>query len=226
CNPIKISSSPSPETAVTDVTAPVISQMYLDDESFVDGNTVGNAPTLYAEILADPSGFNVAKGTIGSSATLTLDNKTSYPGVRGTLAVRADGSASIQFPLSDLQDGRHYLTLGIGDNMGNRSSRTLNFVVVNNEVQSALTIDRKHARTEVTFDIDHNFESQPTGRLIIEDAQGQVIHTVEAVNYPYTWNLKTASGTDVPSGTYRCYTLLNNDKRYSATPRIPLTIVR
>lgn len=226
CTPIKVSSTPSPETSVTDNTAPVINQMYLDDETFADGNTVGNAPTLYAEILADPSGFNVAGGTIGSSVTLTLDNKTSYPGIRGTLTVKADGTASIQFPLSDLQDGRHYLTLGIGDNMGNRSSRTINFVVVNNEIQSTLTVDRKHARTEVTFDIEHNFDSQPTGRLIIEDAQGQVVHSVESATFPYTWNLKDAANTDVPSGSYRCYTLLNNDKRYSATERINLTIVR
>ncbi len=226
CSPITISSTPSPETSVTDNSAPVISKMYLDDDTFADGNTVGSAPTLYAEILADPSGFNVADGTIGSSVTLTLDNKSSYPSVRGTLAVKADGSASIQFPMSDLQDGRHYLTLGIGDNMGNRSSRTINFVVVNDEIRSSLTLDRKHARTEVTFDIDHNFDGQPTGRLIIEDAQGAVVQTVESVTYPYTWNLKDASNADVPSGTYRCYTLLNNGKRYSATERINLTIVR
>ncbi len=226
CGTITISSTPSADTPVTDTTAPTIDQMYLDTEAFADGDKVGSSPVLYATFLPDPSGFNVSKSSIGSSVTLLLDNRTSFPGIRSTLAVQADGSASIEYPMSQLEDGRHSLTLSIGDNMGNRSSRTINFTVVNNEIQSTLTIDRKYARTEVTFDIDHTFDAQPTGRLIIEDANGQIVHSVEATQFPYTWNLKDAANRDIPTGNYRCYTLLNNGKRYSATDRIPLTVVR
>lgn len=227
CSTSTISPEPSATTAVTDTAPPVISDLYIDTPEFVDGDEVRPNITIYADIEADPSGFNMATGTIGSSVTLVVDGNTSYPGVRSTLAVSHDGSATIQFPINGLQDGRHYLTLSVADNIGNRASRTVHFSVVNRDAKVSLTTDREYVRDQVTFDIVHSFTETPSGRLIIEDANGDQVVNIDNCTFPYTLDIvNSVQGKILKDGHYNCYTILTDNKYHGSSSKIPLVIIR
>ncbi len=212
--------------AIVDNTPPVISEMYLDRETFVDGDEVNSTTTLYATIQKDDSGLDNSNDILGGGATLKLDGTKSFPYARTKAIPMADGSAKFEFQLTDLSDGRHTLTLSIGDNLSNRSSRTINFVVVNRNVTSALTCDKEAVRNEATFELQHTFAETPSGRLVIEDANGNTIFTKENCSFPYTWNLNDNNGNKVADGQYRASAILKAGLQYSNTPKLDIVVIK
>lgn len=215
-----------PATAITDTEAPVISEFYLNDISFADGDEADAAVTLFATILADRTGINNSNGTIGGATTLNLDGQKSYPSVRNALMAQPDGSFKLEMPIKDLSDGRHTLTLSVSDNAGNRSERTLAFTVVTRTVKASLSVDNKATRTEATFDLTHDFTETPTGRLVIEDAAGNTVFSRDNCTFPFTWNLKTTDGTDTADGLYRAYAILNAGNQYSNTAKCEVVVIK
>jgi flagellar hook assembly protein FlgD len=81
-------------------------------------------------------------------------------------------------------------------------------------------------RTETTINLVHNFNSQPTGRLIIIDQNGNQVLAVNDCVMPYTWNLKDSNGQLVPDGEYYCYAILNAENQYSSTPKVKITVIK
>lgn len=211
---------------VIDTTAPEISKLYLDYPSFSDGDCVGNETTLYATILPDESGLCNSSIAIGAATTLMLDNSKSFPEIKGTIVTDIDGVSSIKFPIAGLEDGIHTLTLSVADNAGNRTEKSITFYVINNSVTSALEIAETPARTEATISLTHNFKNEPSGRLIIENNDGETIFTKENCTFPYTWNLQDMNREPVADGIYRCYTILNADKQYSSSSKAKIIVIK
>ncbi len=214
------------EKAINDTTAPIISEFYLNEPTFANGDQVESDIMVYATIQPDESGLNKTTATIGVATKLILDGVKSYPYVRGTLITDMDGYTTIKFPINELEDGKHSLTLSVADNAGNRTERTLSFVVINREAQATLLIDEEPARTEANFSLTHNFKYEPKGRLVIEDAAGNTVFTKENCTYPYTWNLLDNAGNQLPDGNYNCYTILNANMQYCSTPKARLIILK
>lgn len=212
--------------AVDDTTTPEISELYLDNPSFCNGDCVGHETTLYATILPDESGLCNSSMTIGTATTLMLDNSRSFPGVKGTIVTDINGVSTIKFPIAGLEDGIHTLSLSIADNAGNRSEKSITFYVVNNSVTTTLEIGETPARTEATISLTHNFKDEPSGRLVIENNDGETIFTKENCSFPYTWNLQDINGKMVADGTYRCYAILNANKQYSSTAKAKIIVIK
>lgn len=214
------------EKAINDNNPPIIEKCYINDPSFCNGDIVGSEFILNASIKADETGLFTAAGSIGSPATLVLDNNKSFPLVQSAITHNADGSASLSFPLSDIEDGKHSLTLSISDNAGNYASHTLHFVVINKSAQAILYIDNTPARTDATFDISHNFIENPTGQLIIEDISGNAIFSKKDCSFPYTWNLKDNNDSLVPDGNYKAYVILKGGAQYGSSDKIEVIVVK
>ena len=181
---------------------------------------------LYATIDADESGINCSSGTIGGATTLTIDGNKSFPQVRTALIPQASGKSTLSFFISDIEDGKHTLTLSVSDNVGNRSSHSLNFVVLNQQVVTTLNVEEAPARTQATFNINHNFNDEPTGRLIIEDFNGNTVFSKNNCSFPYTWDLKDANGNLVDDGKYKAYVILNARNQYSNSEKIDVIVVK
>lgn len=211
---------------VADTTAPEITELYLDSPSFSDGDCVGQETTLYATILPDESGLCSSSMSVGTATTLMLDNSRSFPAIKGTIVTDIDGVSTIKFPISGLSDGIHTLSLSVADNAGNRSERSITFYVVNNSVTTSLEIAETPARSEATISLSHNFKEEPSGRLVIENNDGETIFTKENCSFPYTWNLQDSSGEAVADGTYCCYAILNADKQYSSTAKTKIIVIK
>ncbi len=212
--------------AIADTDAPIISQLYLDSPENTDGAIVNSSTTLYATIEPDASGLCITDTKLENNSRLVLDGNRSYSTASGTLNFATDGSYSFEFPLENLSDGVHSLTLIIADNAGNRTERTIHFTVIGRNAQATLQIDESPARSEATFSLSHNFKSEPMGRLIVEDASGNTIFSKADVKFPYTWNLNDASGDAVADGVYNCYVVLSGEKQYGSTDKTKLIVVK
>lgn len=210
----------------SDTTPPEITEMYLDSPSFSNGDGIGSETTFYATIMPDESGLCNSSGTIGTATKLILDNAISFPGIKGMLTTDINGVTTIKYPISELQDGYHSLTLSVADNIGNRTSKTISFYVINNSVQTEISVEEKPARIQATIDITHNFNSSPSGRLVIEDIEGNTIFSRENCTFPYEWNLQDSNGNKVTDGIYNCYAILNAQKQYSSTPKVKIIVVK
>lgn len=212
--------------AINDITAPIIEQCYINTPSFSNGDVVESNFTLYATIAADETGINTSSGSIGLATTLTLDGSKSYPMVQSAITTNADGTASLSFYLKEIEDGQHTLTLSVADNAGNRTNHTISFVVINNGATATLKVAETPVRTEATFEIEHNFLMEPSGRLIIEDTNGNTIFTKANCSFPYTWNLNDNNGNKVADGNYKAYTILNGGNQYGSSPKINIIVVK
>ena len=214
------------EATIEDTTAPIIEQCYINEPSFTNGDIVDSDFILYAVISADESGINTSANSFGSNATLVLDNSKTYPRVSSAIETHADGTSSIAFAVTQVEDGKHTLTLSVSDNFGNRISRDINFVVINRSAQATLSVDNTPARSEATFDLNHNFLSEPSGRLIIEDAEGNAVFSKANCSFPYTWDLTNDNGEKVADGNYKASAILNGDKQYGATQKIDVIVIK
>ena len=214
------------ETAINDTSAPIIEQCYINDPSFNNGDIVESDFMLHATIASDESGINTSIGALGQSTTLTLDGKKTYPNIASAISFNSDGSASLSFQLKDIEDGHHSLTLSVNDNAGNRTNRTISFIVINRSATVALNIAETPARSEATFSLNHNFLEEPTGRIVIEDMKGNTIFTKNNCAFPYTWNLKDSKGEAVADGNYKAYVILNGGKQYGSSDKIDVIVVK
>lgn len=209
-----------------DVTPPVITECYLDDPSFANGDETGSTTTLYASIAPDASGLNCSSASIGHGARLKLDNARSFPEFRTSLKPAADGSYSISQQLSGLTDGHHTVTLTVDDNAGNQTSRTLNFLVRNRSGLSEMNVEEAPARTQATFTLtDETATEYDNISLIVRDALGNTVFRAYNVTLPYSWNLKGNDGSRVADGHYNAFLLTRNGRLYGHTPAVEFIVV-
>lgn len=200
----------------SDFAAPVIESMYLDDPTFTDGDLVSATPTLYATFGVDEAGLVGDSPIFGQSLAIILDDsKTSYS-AGGMLKHLPDGSATLAYPMSDLSDGPHSLTLKISNNAGQSSTRTINFTVVNTPLTATLTVDEAPATTVATINLEHYYNDLTDTRLIITDMAGNAVFADPAATFPYRWNLKGHDGKLVAPGRYRIDVKLHSGLKYGA----------
>ena len=199
--------------------------MYLDAPSFTDGDLVSSTPTLYAEIGADEAGLVGDSPIFGQSLAIILDDsKTSY-NAGGLLKHLPDGSATLAYPMSDLSDGPHSLTLRISNNAGQSSTRTINFTVVNTPLTATVTVDEIPATTKATIQLEHFYNDLTDTRLIISDMAGNPVFADPSASFPYTWNLKDHDGNPVAPGRYRIDVKLHTGLKYGAAVQGELIVV-
>lgn len=196
-----------------DTIAPSIDDLRLNHPTFTDGGMVNASPMVMATV-SDNVGINLSTSGIGHSMRLTVDGKHHYNNVSDYYTPAPDGSVSgtINYPLEDLTDGPHELTLRIWDTSDNVATRTVTF-----QVNSALApkiydvySDANPATTQANFLLSHDRpDKMLTVTVHVYNLLGAPVwsSTVKGVSdlftsTPVTWDLCDSSGKRVPRGIY------------------------
>jgi len=212
-------------TTTADTTPPAI-RLWLDTPGNTDGAVVSPTPTLYIEISDNESGTSLNASTIGMKPKISIDG-TSLPAAPGLIHAEEEGIARGSYPLSDLADGQHSITVQARDIAGNTASETISFTVVTVDKTATLTVSSPLVRENITFTLSHSLpiaaESQ---RLVIRDMQGHTVLSSDNVAYPYTWDFTGQDGFPVADGTYRAAVIIKAHPYYTATPEVEFTVVR
>lgn len=211
----------------TEITAPQVTDMFIN--GFENGQDVPDNFTLNAEIALGDGGLSTGNTLMAPGIRLILDKTTNIKSAANYLVMNADGTASLKAPVTDVADGTHTLTLSVADKLGNASERTISFIVRNNSATAALAADNSIARTEVTFSLQSSLatdSSDASTRLIVCDADGNTVFSVENPAMPYTWDLRDNNGKEVPDGRYSASLMQKSLSQFTSTPRIPVTVIR
>lgn len=115
-----------------DNTSPTI-DLFLNDSNFVNGGLTHEKPILIAN-LSDASGINTAGAGIGHDITAIIDNKASDVLVMNEYyEARIDDytGGTVTFPLEELTEGSHNITVKAWDIHNNSATESIDFVVSN-----------------------------------------------------------------------------------------------
>lgn len=149
----------SNQNAVLDNQGPTIS-LFMNDEKFVSGGITNENPKVFAKI-SDNSGINTIGTGIGHDVVAILDENTSKPIILNDYYVsdlNTYQSGKIRYPLNELQEGNHTLSLKVWD-VQNNSSRSVTDFVVSSQAELALTHILNYPNpftTKTKFFIEHN----------------------------------------------------------------------
>ena len=206
--------------AINDNEAPVITSMFLNDETaFADGAVVAPNAMLYIT-ASDNEGISMQANSAACTMKLMLDGgKQSYEDVTCYAAVSDGGkTVDVEFPLSNLSEGQHTLTYMVYDMLGNEASRTITFMVGQNGVVD-LVADKMPAFLDgtVSFDVETELTRVPDMVVRVTDATGKLMWMTTANSFPVTWDMKDMNGNKVPAGLYRYFGTYNDGVNYGGT---------
>ncbi len=119
------------ENAPVDDVGPTI-QLYMNDESFIDGGNTNQSP-LFLAILEDDSGINTSFTAVDHDIIAILDGDVSNPIIMNDYyetELNDFTKGKVKFPFRNLEVGEHTITFKCWDTYNNSSEASLNFVVV------------------------------------------------------------------------------------------------
>ena len=189
-------------------------QIFMNDESFVYGGITNADPVLLIK-LEDENGINVAGTSIGHdlSGTLDEDNQGTFimnDFYEATVDNFRQGSA--RYPISELESGRHSITVKAWDVLNNSSEARSEFVVIkdgDNVLEHVLNYPNPFT-TSTNFQFEHDLASTELDILVsIYTITGKVIKTIEATKYAtgfriddIHWDGTDDFGSDIGKGVY------------------------
>lgn len=225
-NGLTITASTEHIPGTTDPTAPEITALYIDNSDFANGDVVSGDFTVYGEIMASASGLDVRTEGIGGGVSLILDGKRRLDGLTETLdIVEAGKPTTFSLGVSEVTDGRHTLTLTAFNNDGIKSSRSIDFIVVNEPLAATLEVYEREADEEAELTLVYDSSRQPTVRLVIEDIAGHPVKSVDNAVMPYRWSLDDNDGEKVAPGVYRARCYLNVDGRFGVSDSAEIVVL-
>lgn len=217
-----------PESAgdnVEDTKAPVITEMYINTPEFTSGDVTSQSFTAYATVEEAGSGI-LTTSNIGGTCRFTLDGAMAYLVKGSQLSNNGDGTYNVAYSFSSLADGRHTLTLYVSDNVGNSTTRSIDFIVNNDAANPKLLVAESPARIQATFTLSNNFNGTPAGRIVIEDKSGNTVYSREDVSFPFEWDLTDGNGNLVEDGVYSAYAICKGGTLYGATPKVDIIVLQ
>jgi hypothetical protein len=198
---------------VTDKDGPAI-KLYINDTLFRDGGITDSNPRLLA-ILSDMNGINTIGSGIGHDLTGFLDNDRDNSFVLNNY-FEADFDnymqGRINYDLSDLSEGVHYLTVKAWDNFNNSSEKTISFRVMtgNKFIISKLRNYPNPFSNETSITLEHNRpEKELEVRIEIYSIDGRIIRIIktfiESTGFtlpPVIWDGNEQGGRKAGKGVY------------------------
>ncbi len=201
------------ENAPEDTAGPEI-QLFMNDESFLDGGNTNSSPNLIA-VLKDPSGINTSITAVDHDIVAILDGDTNNPIVLNDFyqtELNDFTSGKVNYILRNLEEGPHTLTLKAWDTYNNSSEATLNFVVVSDatmNLENVLNYPNPFVNyTEFWF--NHNKPNEPlevqvqiftvSGKLV--KTINQNVQTTGNLSRGITWNGLDDFGQKIGKGVY------------------------
>ena len=217
------------KTSISDSKGPDV-DLFLNNESFIDGGKVSASSVLIANIK-DENGINTAGTGIGHDITAVLDGDYSNVLVLNDYFQydkNSYTSGKIVFPLSNLAEGNHTLIVKVWDVLNNSSEIEINFVVKDdlrieslhcypNPMQDKTNFVFAHNQPDETFDV--TLEVFKTSGERIDMVQKKV-GSQGTESLPFEWNPASRLVKMTP-GIYIYRLLLTADgKTSSASGRL------
>ncbi|MBL4668589.1 MAG: type IX secretion system sortase PorU [Flavobacteriales bacterium] len=189
-------------------------ELFMNDEKFVFGGITDENPILLANI-SDIHGVNTVGNGIGHDIIAVLDDKTEESFILNDFYeadLNSYQKGKVYFPFTELEEGRHKLTLKVWDVYNNSSEATIEFVVVKSK---DITLERVYNypnpfTTYTEFWFEHN---QPGKQLFAQvqvfTVSGKLVKTLEKhiLNEGFrstsiTWNGLDEYGDRIGKGVY------------------------
>jgi hypothetical protein len=180
----------------------------------VPGGITNENPTLIAA-FSDSSGINTSRSGVGHDITMTLDGDTRQQYVLNKYYQAREGSyrnGELRYQLSDLEKGKHELTLKAWDINNNLSSTTLEFTVSeSDDLKISKVLNYPNPFTERTaFYFEHNRPGTLLDVMVrVLTVSGKVVRTLHTrINSdgfragPIPWNGKDDFGDRIGRGVY------------------------
>lgn len=182
--------------------------VFLNSNNFRNGDKVNEAPLLIAT-LYDKSGINMTGRGVGHDITVVVDEKESMTYSLNSYFSPTLGdyrSGSIQFPLPELDEGYHFLTLRAFDVYNNPRAKTVDFYVNVGKHPQIFDMDvSSPACNLATFTVFHDRpQSNVTVQFDVYDMMGRKVwQTAEDIyntsnTYTYTWNMNESDSHLTP----------------------------
>ncbi|MDG1823792.1 MAG: type IX secretion system sortase PorU [Flavobacteriaceae bacterium] len=203
-----------------DTQGPLI-ELFLDDESFENGDMTGINPILIAR-FSDENGINTSGG-LGHELLAVLDGMTQNPIVLNNFYRTNLGdyqSGSLNYLFNNLSPGPHTLSVTAWDAHNNPSTQSIDFVVSdkNNILIGAIYNIPNPFETQTTFWVSHNKPRELIeANIIVHDINGKkvweqnkILYSGTNTNSEIVWNGQSNDGTIVNKGLYLCTITLNS----------------
>ncbi|MFM7023570.1 MAG: type IX secretion system sortase PorU [Flavobacteriales bacterium] len=143
--------------------------LYMNDSSFVTGGLTNQNPKIFV-VLYDESGINTTGNNIGHDIVATLDKQSSQSMILNSF-YEADLDSykrgKISYPLENLSEGEHQLSLKVWD-VNNNSAESNTTFYVSSSAELALSHVLNYPNpftTRTEFWFEHN---QPIGTLNVQ----------------------------------------------------------
>lgn len=201
------------DNAIIDDIPPVIESMFLNHESFVNGDVVNSTPMLLARV-SDNTGLNMSLSGIGHQMSLRIDDNLTYSDLSKTYVPDENGfpAGDIAYQLPELTAGRHTATLKVWDIGGNSTTASIDFMVDLNQEPKIFEVytDANPASVAANFYIEHNRpDAMLSVRIDIYDLSGSLIWSDTTrgradmyLSSPIHWDLTNTAGSRVGRGIY------------------------
>jgi hypothetical protein len=207
----------------TDDEGPEI-ELYINNEEFIYGGMTNETPTILA-YLKDKSGINTVGNGIGHDISVVMDNNANNNLVLNDYYeadINSYKSGRLEYKLSGLSSGEHFLKLKVWDILNNSSIDSIAFFV---EESAEMAIDRlfnyPNPFTERTsFYFEHNQSNTSLDiQIQIFTISGKLVKTLEtnlfADGYrigPIDWDGTDDFGNKIGRGVYVYKMKMINEK--------------
>lgn len=212
-NDLEITIGGIDENAAEDNTPPDV-QLWMNDENFVSGGITDENPSLYARVF-DESGINTVGSGIGHDITAVLDENTGNPIILNDFYesdLNSYQSGTINYPFSELNQGRHTLSLKVWDVYNNSAEAYTEFVVAGSEelaIEHLLNYPNPFT-TNTSFYFEHNAPGQSLEvRIQVFTVSGKLVKTIDGIYAsdgfrigPINWNGRDDYGDAIGKGVY------------------------
>jgi hypothetical protein len=199
--------------AEEDTTPPEI-RLFMNDTLFVAGGYTNENPILLA-LLYDENGINATGSSIGHNITAVLDGDVNNEMNLNNFYQTETNDykrGRVVFPLYDLEEGEHTITVRAWDSYNNSVKGSLTFVVVgsNKFVMRNLYNYPNPFNAATNFVFEHNASDETLNiNIRIFDLMGRLVHeiqqTIDATGYripPIRWKGDNGGGSLLSGGYY------------------------
>ncbi|MBI2258325.1 MAG: type IX secretion system sortase PorU [Flavobacteriia bacterium] len=222
---------------LNDIIGPEI-DMYFNNNKFIDGGLINDSPVLIANI-EDESGINMVGNGIGHDITAVLDDNTAEPIILNeyfTNDLDSYQKGKVNFKLTDLEKGKHSLTLKVWDVNNNSSEKKINFEVRESElfgIRHVLNYPNPFT-TNTNFYFEHNQLCSTLDVMIqIMTISGKLVKTIRQEVYNdcfrsdgINWDGNDDYGDQLAKGVYIYRLRVKNQEGFIAEKLEKLVILK
>ncbi len=201
------------DNALADAQPPVIESLYLNHESWCSGDAVNDSPLVIARV-SDDVAINMSMAGVGHQMSITIDEDRVHSDVSLYYTPNVDGTpgGTIAYPLENLAEGHHSLTLRVWDTSAKSAVAHIEMSVLADMPPTIYRVyaDANPAVSETNFYVVHNRpEADLKVKVTVYNLMGREVwsgHVTGRADMtrtaPLNWNLCDYSGHRVPRGIY------------------------